>query len=302
MQRRPGAGDQVLPCRLDQRRRPQGARPAPRHGRRAGAGDLGPLCRKGRGARRDPQGRREARGRPAPGRSARLFDQHARIGVDPLAAARDLQPAPSSRRYREWLPADSYEANGSIGGSYVADDVPTTTPTPYELGYGIYVKFDHDFVGRAALEAMKGRPHRRKVTFEWNARGRDEGHRLGVPAGRGGGKWIDFPQPNYASSSFDRVMHGDRLVGLSMFNGYSFNERCDAVARHRRSGRAGGRRADPDLGRARTAARGKTATERHRQAEIRVRVSPTPYAARRARTTPRAGAPSVRPERRGAHA
>ena len=39
-------------------------------------------------------------------------------------------------------------------------------------------------------------------------------------------KWIDFPQPNYASSSADMIMQGDKMVGMSMFNGYSFNERC----------------------------------------------------------------------------
>jgi glycine cleavage system aminomethyltransferase T len=39
--------------------------------------------------------------------------------------------------------------------------------TPHELGYGSIVKFDHDFVGRAALEAMPA-PRREKVTFVWN--------------------------------------------------------------------------------------------------------------------------------------
>jgi vanillate/3-O-methylgallate O-demethylase len=30
------------------------------------------------------------------------------------------------------------------------------------------VKFDHDFIGREALEKMAKEPHRRKVTFAWN--------------------------------------------------------------------------------------------------------------------------------------
>ena len=41
--------------------------------------------------------------------------------------------------------------------------------TPYELGYGPFVKFDHDFIGREALEKIAGKPHRKKVTFAWNA-------------------------------------------------------------------------------------------------------------------------------------
>ena len=40
--------------------------------------------------------------------------------------------------------------------------------TPYEMGYGSFVKFDHDFVGRAALEKIAGSPQRKKVTLEWN--------------------------------------------------------------------------------------------------------------------------------------
>ena len=179
------------------------------------------------------------------------------------------------RGYREWLRPDSYEATGSIGGSYVSDRIEDYYVTPYELGYGIYVKFDHDFVGREALERMKGQPHRKKVTFEWN---RDDV--LGVIASSFEGglpmKWIDLPQPNYASSSFDRVMKGDRLVGLSMFNGFSFNERAmlslGVVDLEVREGEVltlvwG----EPDGGSA------KSSTERHRQAQIRVKVSPVPY-------------------------
>ena len=90
-------------------------------------------------------------------------------------------------------------------------------------------------------------------------------------------KWIDFPQPNYASSSADMVMHNDKMVGMSMFNGYSFNERCLLSLAVVDS--------DVQIGDVLTLKWGepeptqKTSTETHKQAEIRVRVSPTPYAA-----------------------
>ena len=88
-------------------------------------------------------------------------------------------------------------------------------------------------------------------------------------------------------------MLGSRVVGLSMFNGYSFNERCMLSLGV----------VDPDIeeGDVLTLVWGepdggtdKTATERHTQAEIRVRVSPTPYA-REARESyaEAAGAPGV---------
>ena len=179
--------------------------------------------------------------------------------------------------YRDWLGADSYEAVGSIGGSLVSDNIEDYYVNPFELGYGFYIGWKKDdFIGKAALAAMRDKANRKRVTFEWN---REDvlaviasGLEQGTPY-----KWLDFPQPNYASSSADKVMRDDEMVGMSMFNGYSFNERCflslGVVAPSVEIGDVltlvwG----EPD-------ASGKTSVEAHKQAEIRVRVSPTPYAA-----------------------
>jgi vanillate/3-O-methylgallate O-demethylase len=179
------------------------------------------------------------------------------------------------KEYREWLGADSYEAVGSIGGSYVSDDIADYYVNPFELGYGFYIGWKSDFIGKDALTAMKEGKNRKKVTFEWN---REDvlkviasGFEDGTPY-----KWIDFPQPNYASTSADMVMNGDKMVGMSMFNGYSFNERCMLSL--------GVVEDDVNEGDVLTLVWGesddtqKTSTEKHKQAEIRVRVSPTPYA------------------------
>jgi vanillate/3-O-methylgallate O-demethylase len=73
------------------------------------------------------------------------------------------------KKYREWLPANSYEATGAIGGSFVSSKIEDYYLTPYEIGYGPFVKFDHDFIGREALEKMNGgQGGRRKVTLAWN--------------------------------------------------------------------------------------------------------------------------------------
>ena len=63
--------------------------------------------------------------------------------------------------YRKWLPADGYEATGSLGGSYDSDDITDYYLTPHDLGYWPFVKFDHDYVGREALEQMGDEPKRR---------------------------------------------------------------------------------------------------------------------------------------------
>lgn len=178
--------------------------------------------------------------------------------------------------YRDWLGADSYEAVGSIGGSFVSDNIEDYYVNPFELGYGFYIGWKKDdFIGKAALARLKDAPNRKKVTFEWNKEDVlkviASGFEHGTPM-----KWIDFPQPNYASSSADMVLQGDRMVGMSMFNGFSYNERCMLSL--------GVVDADVQEGDVLTLKwgepddTGKTSTERHRQADIRVRVSPTPYA------------------------
>src|SRR3982750_2183682 len=58
------------------------------------------------------------------------------------------------KKYREWLPANSYEATGSLGGSFVSQKIEDYYVTPYEMGYGPFIKFDHDFIGRQPLEKL----------------------------------------------------------------------------------------------------------------------------------------------------
>lgn len=177
--------------------------------------------------------------------------------------------------YRQWLGADSYEASGSIGGSFVSDDIEDYYVNPFELGYGFYIDWKSDFIGKEALAGLREARNRKKVTFEWN---RDDVLKV-IASGLEDGtpyKWIDFPQPNYAATSADMVMQGDRMVGMSMFNGYSFNERCLLSL--------GVVDADVEEGDVLTLVWGepddtqKTSAEKHKQAEIRVRVAPTPYA------------------------
>jgi vanillate/3-O-methylgallate O-demethylase len=183
----------------------------------------------------------------------------------------------SMKKYREWLPANGYEGTASIGGSFVSRDIEDYYLTAYELGYGPFVKFDHDFIGCTALERQAHEPQRKKVTFAWN--GEDLARifaSLFAPSGENF-KFFDVPLANYASSSYDRVTKGGRTVGLSMFGGYSYNERTALSL--------GVVDADVAIGDVLTLVWGeegggtrKTTVERHKQTEVRVTVSPVPYA------------------------
>lgn len=131
-----------------------------------------------------------------------------------------------TRAFREWLPAHSYPAKASIGGSYVSGNIEDYYLTPWDLGYGPFVKFDHDFIGRAALERMAAGPHRRKVTLALDDEdvARVWAGMLGKAPAGGRPKYMDFPSAVYAMHPFDRVTRDGRTIGLSTWIGYSFNE------------------------------------------------------------------------------
>jgi vanillate/3-O-methylgallate O-demethylase len=195
----------------------------------------------------------------------------------------------SMKKYREWLPAGGYEGTGSLGGSFVSAKIEDYYLTPYELGYGPFVKFDRDFVGREALERMvkDGRPQRKKVTFEWNGDDLAKIFSSLTERNQDPFKFFDLPIANYASSSYDALKKNGKTVGLSMFTGYSHNERCGLSL--------GVVDADVNDGDVLTLVWGeegggtrKPTVERHRQCEVRAKVSPVPFS-RDARETYQSG-------------
>jgi vanillate/3-O-methylgallate O-demethylase len=131
------------------------------------------------------------------------------------------------KAYRQWLTPTSYEAMASLGGSFYSDNIEDYYLTPYDLGYGPFVKFDHDFVGRPALEKMADKQSRRKVTLVWNS---EDVARVfskslfdseSEPA-----KFIDFPLANYSTLPYDKVLRDGKTIGLSTYTGYTYNERA----------------------------------------------------------------------------
>jgi glycine cleavage system aminomethyltransferase T len=129
----------------------------------------------------------------------------------------------SLREYREWLPASGYEGSASLGGSFYSDDIEDYYFTPWDLGYGGYVKFDHDFVGREALERIADTDHRHKVTLALDDE--DMARTIATmfqPSGRA--KFFDMPNAVYCMHPFDRVTVDGETVGLSTWIGYSANE------------------------------------------------------------------------------
>lgn len=174
--------------------------------------------------------------------------------------------------YQAWLPARSA---GSLAGSLASERIEDYYVTPYDLGYARSVAFDHDFIGRGALEKIAEAPRRRKVTLVWNADDVTSAQRSmleeGTPA-----KYIDFPKARYGLYQVDRVLRDGADVGISHDAGYITNEQAFVSL------------ASIDLAHAEpgtevTVVWGeepvsrKPAVEAHRQVSIRATVEPAPY-------------------------
>jgi glycine cleavage system aminomethyltransferase T len=183
----------------------------------------------------------------------------------------------SMRAYREWLPADSYETRASIGGSFVSDDITDYYFTPWDLGYGHFVRFDHDYIGREALEEVSEDPPREKVTLALE--NEDVLGAIGTQFGdTERAKFIEFPSAVYSMHPYDVVTVESETVGVSTWIGYSSNEkRMLTLAVLDRAYAEPGTEVtlvwgEPDRGTA------KPTVEPHTQIEIRAIVSPVPYA------------------------
>ena len=154
------------------------------------------------------------------------------------------------KKYRQWLGPHELRDDGVARRQLLSDNIEDYYLTPFDLGYGQFVKFDHDFVGRAGVEAMAAHPKRTKVTLVWN--GDDVARALGTLFHDGGdiAKYIDLPLANYATLPYDKVLKGGKTVGLSTYTGYTVQRARDGLAGDggQRSRRAG-HRSDDRLGR-----------------------------------------------------
>ncbi len=180
------------------------------------------------------------------------------------------------RPYREWLTANSFEANASLGGSMVSDNIEDYYLTPYDLGYGGFTKFDHDFIGRAALEKMADKPHRKKVTLTWNS---NDVIRIfsTMFLAENRAKYMDMPASHYATLPYDKIMVDGKQVGISTYPVYTANGRvwislsmvdADFSATGTEVTVVWG---EPDGGSS------KPVVERHVQTTVRATVGPCPF-------------------------
>jgi len=131
---------------------------------------------------------------------------------------------PDTEGYREFIETH-FDTSGiapTLHGSFQSEDIHEYTFSPFELGWAKCVKFDHEFVGRAALERELAEDnYRRRVTLEYNSDdivkiyaslfGQDEPY-----------EYIDIPHPQRWGAWTDAVLQNDRPMGIASMPGYSY--------------------------------------------------------------------------------
>lgn len=182
--------------------------------------------------------------------------------------------------FREWLPALSYDGLASLGGSFVSDRIEDYCFTPWDLDYGRLIRFDHDFIGRPALERMADMPHRRKVSLVIDADDAAAVYRSQMGEGPKA-KAMEEPSAHYSAYPFDAVLdEAENVVGVSSYVSFIAPDRtwvalASVAAEHAAEGTElsvvwgepnGGSNRPP--------------VERHVQTRLRARVTGWPFSAR----------------------
>ena len=75
---------------------------------------------------------------------------------------------PDLQDLRRNLGLFSFEGQNPLYGSFYSDDITDFYTSPWELGYGRSLSFNHDFIGREALERERNEVSRTKVTLEFD--------------------------------------------------------------------------------------------------------------------------------------
>ena len=127
--------------------------------------------------------------------------------------------------YRAMMGEDHWSLNFHRSGSYDPALLRPRLRTPYEVNWDKAVRFDHDFLGRAALEAEAKAPPRRTVTLRWNA---EDVIDIYASLFRPGEEYktMDLPTtPTWLENMLehaDRVLLNGREVGISSGTIYSY--------------------------------------------------------------------------------
>ena len=108
-----------------------------------------------------------------------------------------------------------------ILGSFEGNDISDYYRSPVEMGWIKHINFDHDFLGRKALEAEVAHPKRKVVTLEFNSEDLVDIYASNFKQGEPR-EFMDIPQQYQFSTRVDAVSKDGKLIGVSTGPGYSY--------------------------------------------------------------------------------
>jgi vanillate/3-O-methylgallate O-demethylase len=186
------------------------------------------------------------------------------IITDYLPAMFSTEMKPYLDEFSAAMPA--FASTFNIAGSYEGQDVSDYYRSPVELGWGKVIKFDHDFIGREALEQELAQPRRLMRTLVWNADDVLDVYRSLFQQGEHY-DWMEWPRDQRGFMYADKVLKKGQLVGVTTSRGYSYYFRqmlslCTIDA------------SQAEIGNEVTIVWGKPGSP---QREIRATVQPAPY-------------------------
>ena len=115
----------------------------------------------------------------------------------------------------------AYAITFNLAGSFEADNISAWYRSPVELGWANRIKFDHDFIGRKALEEEVAHPRRTIRTLVWNADDVVDVYaslfHQGKPL-----HYMEMPRDQRGFMYADKVLKNDQLIGVSTSRGYSY--------------------------------------------------------------------------------
>jgi vanillate/3-O-methylgallate O-demethylase len=111
---------------------------------------------------------------------------------------------PELAGYRTWLPLFGIEGKRPLNGSFYSDSIEDYYVSPWELGYGRSISFNHDFIGRDALMKAKETAPRVKVTLVLDPAG------VTAVLGEGHGYYL-----TYARHRVELADRAGELIGLT---------------------------------------------------------------------------------------
>ncbi len=121
-----------------------------------------------------------------------------------------------------YFSANAREVYRTTDGSYEYTDISELYRTPVELGWKKNVKFDHDFIGRAALEPEVSAPKRTMSTLVWNAEDVADVYASLLKRDATPYLYMEMPRNILGCVFADNVVKDGKSVGISTSRCYSY--------------------------------------------------------------------------------